>query len=547
MDGDGDEDARDGGPDEVPIAETLDDVLAGDDSGLCAGLLDLLALLPDVGAARWLLHRAGYLALVAAPGGYGFHEPFARDVIDAALDELAEAGLVTIDEDIFDDDTGDSDDPGDVDAAAGEPDGLEDPDEVDDAGEDDDDPGEEYADDPDDLDEDPNDLDESSFDTVTVDPDAGRIILARHVAAGTIAELGARACAVLDEAARPGTAVDFALLADGITACWDNLLPHLGAADDELVKDLLAMRGWGLYALTLYADVSAAGVIEFGEKLVADYELALGPGHPDAWEARRNLGILYGRYERGPEAIDASARLLADKQQALPDDHIEILGARDNLAEAYLDAGQPRESIRLLTESINQYGRLLGAEHGHVLYVRCLLGLAYARAGDVGQGIRLIEASIAAQEAAVLPAIRIDLDYWRNVLAELRGEAPARGEAQGEWPPGGATALARLDAEDGVAGRDLAELGLGGLGVHAVEEHADLEPPALEVGAQQRGLDLVGQLDHAHVFRAAADAQLGLAVRGADVADPLGDAARRDQVPGAIDRQQVDRGAAQLA
>jgi hypothetical protein len=69
-----------------------------DDSGLCTGLLDVLALLPDAGAARWVLHTAGVLALAAAPGGYDVHEAFASEVIDAALGELAGAGLLTIDE-----------------------------------------------------------------------------------------------------------------------------------------------------------------------------------------------------------------------------------------------------------------------------------------------------------------------------------------------------------------------------------------------------------------------------------------------------------------
>src|SRR5947207_3357934 len=101
--------------------------------------------------------------------------------------------------------------------------------------------------------------------------------------------------ALLDEAARSGAPIDYALLADGMTACWDQLLPHLGAADDDLVKDLLTMRGGGLYALTFYSDVSEAGMIEFGERLVADYERALGAGHPDAWETRRNTARVYQR------------------------------------------------------------------------------------------------------------------------------------------------------------------------------------------------------------------------------------------------------------
>jgi hypothetical protein len=316
---DGDEDVDDGRLDEVPIAETLDDVLAGDDSGLCAGLLDVLALLSDVGAARWLLHKAGDLALVAAPGGYGFQQPFAPEVIDAALGELAEAALVFIDDDVLDD-TGDLDDVDvdEVDAAADEPGGFEDLGDRDDTGE------EDAAD--------PDDLDDPAFDTVTADPEAERVIMAGHVAAGTVAELGARACTLLEEAARSGADADYALLADGMTACWDHLLPHLGAADDELVKDLLAMRGWGLHSLVFYPDVSEAGIIEFGEKLVADYELALGPGHPDAWETRRNMANVYGRCRRYDEAIDGLARLRADMERALPADDGKILETRADLA-----------------------------------------------------------------------------------------------------------------------------------------------------------------------------------------------------------------------
>lgn len=108
----GDEnDSDDVQSDRVPVAETLDELLASDDSGLCAGLLDVLAMLSDVGAARWVLHRAGDLALAAAPGGYGCHEVFASQVIDAAVKELAEARLLTIEEASFGDaDADDADD-----------------------------------------------------------------------------------------------------------------------------------------------------------------------------------------------------------------------------------------------------------------------------------------------------------------------------------------------------------------------------------------------------------------------------------------------------
>lgn len=85
--------------------------------------------------------------------------------------------------------------------------------------------------------------------------------MARYVAAGTIAELGDRACELLSEAARSAAGIDSVLLADGMTACWDHLRPHLGPAGGELITDLLAMRTDGLYSLVLCPGATEAEMI----------------------------------------------------------------------------------------------------------------------------------------------------------------------------------------------------------------------------------------------------------------------------------------------
>ena len=205
-------------------------------------------------------------------------------------------------------------------------------------------------------------LDDSAFDTVTVAPGTARIIIARHVAAGTVAELGERACGLLEEAARSGAGIDSELLTDGMTACWDHLRPYLGPADSELVKDLLTMRTHRLYSLVLYPDASETGLIEFGEKLVADYEQALGPGHPDAWEARRNMAHAYERACRDDEAIDTFARLRTDKERVLPADDRGILDARDDLALANMNAGRYPEAVSQYTQLLADYERVVGPE-----------------------------------------------------------------------------------------------------------------------------------------------------------------------------------------
>jgi len=401
--GDGDN-SDDGRPDEVPVTETLDEIVASDDSGLCAGLLDVLALLSDVGAARWVLHRAGDLALAAAPGGYGDHEMFAPEVVDEALGELAEAGLLTIDEAVFGDAGDDGDGAGDEDA--GGPDDLDESDQDDGEGEDDD--GEvDY-------------LDDSVFDTVTAVPGAARIILARHVAAGTLAEVGGRACVLLGEAARSDAGIDSALLADGMTACWDGLRPYLGPGDGELVKDLLGMRTWGLYSLLFYPDATEAVMTGFGEDLLADYEQVLGPGHPDAWEARSSMAFAYGRCGRHDEAIGAHARLCADMERVFPADDPGILNARGNLAQGYVNAGRYREAVSEYTRLLADYERVMGPRHPLTQSVRGSLGKAYLEIGQVAEGTELMEAASFAV-GFIIPATQ-EITPIREVIDEARGQ-----------------------------------------------------------------------------------------------------------------------------
>ena len=93
------------------------------------------------------------------------------------------------------------------------------------------------------------------------------------------------------------------------------------------------------------------------------------------------------------------------------------------------------------------------------------------------------------------------------------------------------------DGEDRVIRRDPPQLGLGGFGTNAAEEHAHLGLPPGEVGAQDRGLVVVGDLGGGERLRPPAEPQLTL-VRDAQVADPLGLAARRDEILLAVDDEQ---------
>src|SRR5690242_9622865 len=96
-----------------------------------------------------------------------------------------------------------------------------------------------------------------------------------------------------------------------------------------------------------------------------------------------------------------------------------------------------------------------------------------------------------------------------------------------------------------MVGCNAAQLLVGGVRADAPEEGANLELPLFQVGAKQRRLFVVGELDGTKWLSAPADAQPPLAA-GAKVLDPLRMTAGRNQVLRAIVAQEVDRGLSPL-
>jgi tetratricopeptide (TPR) repeat protein len=183
------------------------------------------------------------------------------------------------------------------------------------------------------------------------------------------------------------------------------------------------MRNWGLYSLIYYPDVTAAGMIEFGEKLVADCEQALGPEHPDAWEMRWNMAIAYGRCRRHDEAIDAFTRLRADMERVLPADDRGILMVRRDLALAHMNAGRYHEAVGEYTQLLADYERVRGPMHNLTLplSVRGELGQACLGAGRIAEGIALMEAA-AAELAAMAGPDFPEVTGLREAIDEARGQ-----------------------------------------------------------------------------------------------------------------------------
>ena len=70
----------------------LDAVAEDDPTGLCRGLINVVALLSTAGVSRALLYAAGQQGLLQQPGT---ETPVAPDSIDEALGRMASASLLT--------------------------------------------------------------------------------------------------------------------------------------------------------------------------------------------------------------------------------------------------------------------------------------------------------------------------------------------------------------------------------------------------------------------------------------------------------------------
>ena len=168
-------------------------------------------------------------------------------------------------------------------------------------------------------------------------------------------------------------------------------------ADDGLARVLLSLRFWALYHLNELGD-SALQAIAVGEPLVADFEQLLGPDHPDTLGSRNNLALAYWAAGRFDDAIPLLELILAGRQRALGVDDPSTVASRGNLATAYREAGRAVEAIPLLMETLAGRERVLGVDHPDTLASRGNLAAIYRDVGHPADAIPLLEQIAAARE-----------------------------------------------------------------------------------------------------------------------------------------------------
>ena len=267
------------------IVLALDAAAEGDPTGLCAGLVNVVALLSVAGVSRALLYAAGQQGLLSPPGTGSAAEPVD---IDEALGRLASASLLTFSVD-------------DASVAA-----------------------------------------HRLTMRVAVERQTRDGTLA-GLGAG-IAQLLTAVAGALPEPWQNRPAARDAV--GQVMALHEHLAPHLDGQDAALTGILLRLRGWAIWCLNELGD-SFTQAIQYGQELLADCERVLGETHPDTLTSRNNLAAAYRAAGRLAEAIPLYERTLADRERLLSETHPNTLQSRNSLALAYKEAGRLAEAIPL--------------------------------------------------------------------------------------------------------------------------------------------------------------------------------------------------------
>ena len=286
---------------------SLDRVRAGDDSGTCIAVMELLAVLSPAGVRRNLVHAAARQGALARDWQAGALLP---EVLDKALAVLAEASLLTFS------------------------------------------------------------MDGTSVSAHYLVMRVIRERLAARNSLIAVCATAAELLDELAESLRQTWHQNRAAVRDLVEQITALCESSAGCpTDEDLTHCLIRLRWWAVSFL-LYLDDSAAQSILIAEPLLADQERVLGADYPGILDTRDNLATAYQDAGHIAKAITLYEQNLAARERVLGADHPGTLDTRDNLATAYQDAGHIAKAITLYEQNLAARERVLGADHPDTLDTR---------------------------------------------------------------------------------------------------------------------------------------------------------------------------------
>jgi tetratricopeptide (TPR) repeat protein len=138
--------------------------------------------------------------------------------------------------------------------------------------------------------------------------------------------------------------------------------------------------------------------ITYWKSMVATSTRLLGPAHANAVVARDRLAAAYEAAGKSADAIAVFQTALAERENHQGAEHPETIAARAHLAHAYQSAGRPADAISLYERTVADSARLLGAAHPVTLDARASLAETYQASGEPREAIAAYEALLADAE-----------------------------------------------------------------------------------------------------------------------------------------------------
>ena len=159
----------------------------------------------------------------------------------------------------------------------------------------------------------------------------------------------------------------------------------LRAADDGMLWKPEAHPLLFRTGLSLEDSRLSRAAIAYWKSMVATSTRLLGPAHANAVIARDRLAAAYESAGMSADAIAVFQAALADREQNQGPEHAETIAARSHLAHAYQSADRPADAIALYERTVADSGRMLGPAHPVTLDARASLAETYQTAGRPGR------------------------------------------------------------------------------------------------------------------------------------------------------------------
>lgn len=174
-----------------------------------------------------------------------------------------------------------------------------------------------------------------------------------------------------------------------------------------------------------------ADAVSLFERTVQESDQLLGSAHPNTFAARSSLAGAYHVAGRPKDAIDAYYQLVSDAERLLGAGHPTTLAARASLAGALQAEGRHRDAIEMYERALGDQERMHGRDHPDTITARASFASALRAGGKTKDAIGQYERVLADRERAQGPdspdtlAARANLAFAYRSAGRLREAIPA--------------------------------------------------------------------------------------------------------------------------